>query len=132
MNKYLSWFITFQFINIAWVFFRANSWADAIKVLKGMAGLTGFYIPESYARLFNLQTVEGINDLSIVTATGGSLTNIILLIFAGIMVTLLFKNSTQLMEQIKPTWFWGFFVALLYFVSIFSMAKVSEFLYFNF
>ncbi|MDH4945508.1 MBOAT family protein, partial [Sulfurimonas sp. C5] len=33
MNSILAWFITFNFINIAWVFFRAKEWDDAIKVL---------------------------------------------------------------------------------------------------
>ena len=36
MNTILAWFITFNFVNIAWVFFRAKEWDDAIKVLKGM------------------------------------------------------------------------------------------------
>lgn len=36
---WLSWLITFNFINISWVFFRANEWKDAVKVLKGMLNL---------------------------------------------------------------------------------------------
>jgi len=36
MNTILAWFITFNFVNIAWIFFRAKEWDDAIKVLKGM------------------------------------------------------------------------------------------------
>ncbi|MGB6019807.1 MAG: MBOAT family O-acyltransferase, partial [Sulfurimonadaceae bacterium] len=36
MPNILAWFITFNFINIAWVFFRAREWDDAIKVLTGM------------------------------------------------------------------------------------------------
>ncbi|MCK5677310.1 MAG: MBOAT family protein, partial [Flavobacteriaceae bacterium] len=36
---WLAWFITFNFINIAWVFFRAREWDDAIKVLGSMFGL---------------------------------------------------------------------------------------------
>ena len=37
-NKFLAWFITFNFVNVTWIFFRANEWNDAIKVLKGMTG----------------------------------------------------------------------------------------------
>ena len=36
LNKFVAWFITFNFVNIAWVFFRAKEWDDALKVLKGM------------------------------------------------------------------------------------------------
>ena len=33
---WLAWLITFNFINIAWIFFRAKEWDDAIKVLGSM------------------------------------------------------------------------------------------------
>lgn len=36
LYKPLAWFITFNFVNITWVYFRAESWQDANKVLKGM------------------------------------------------------------------------------------------------
>jgi D-alanyl-lipoteichoic acid acyltransferase DltB (MBOAT superfamily) len=36
MPKLLAWFLTFNFVNIAWVFFRAKEWEDAVKVLSGM------------------------------------------------------------------------------------------------
>jgi len=39
MPKVLAWFITFNFINIAWVFFRAKDWGEAIMVLGGMVSL---------------------------------------------------------------------------------------------
>ncbi|MEE4464859.1 MBOAT family O-acyltransferase, partial [Azotobacter chroococcum] len=34
--KWLAWFVTFNFINITWVFFRAKEMDDALKVLAGM------------------------------------------------------------------------------------------------
>lgn len=40
MWTWLAWFITFNFVNIAWIFFRAKEWDEAIKVLKGMVGLS--------------------------------------------------------------------------------------------
>ena len=36
MPMLLAWFITFNFVNIAWVFFRAKEWSDALKVLRAM------------------------------------------------------------------------------------------------
>jgi len=35
----LAWFITFNFVNISWVFFRAKEWEDAVKVLRGMVNV---------------------------------------------------------------------------------------------
>ena len=39
MNKILAWFITFNFINITWIFFRAKDFESAIKVLGSMFSL---------------------------------------------------------------------------------------------
>ena len=36
MPAFAGWFVTFFFINITWVFFRATSMHDAVKVLKGI------------------------------------------------------------------------------------------------
>ena len=54
--NWLAWFITFNFINITWVFFRAENWSDANKVLQGMfaIGKDGY---------FNL-SIEFVNSLS--------------------------------------------------------------------
>lgn len=37
----LSWFITFMFVNIAWVFFRANNLQDAFQVVSCMFDISG-------------------------------------------------------------------------------------------
>ncbi|WP_236614013.1 MBOAT family O-acyltransferase [Nafulsella turpanensis] len=38
MGNFLGVFITFNFVNIAWVFFRAEEWSDAINILQAMFG----------------------------------------------------------------------------------------------
>ena len=52
----LAWFITFNFVNLSFVFFRAKGWKEAMKVLKGMFGLSGFMPADAYAN-FGLMTV---------------------------------------------------------------------------
>lgn len=42
MNKYVAIFITFNFVNIAWVFFRATSFDQALVILGNMFGFNGF------------------------------------------------------------------------------------------
>jgi D-alanyl-lipoteichoic acid acyltransferase DltB (MBOAT superfamily) len=39
MSPILAWLVTFNFVNFSWVFFRAQTLEDALKVLRGMAGL---------------------------------------------------------------------------------------------
>jgi D-alanyl-lipoteichoic acid acyltransferase DltB (MBOAT superfamily) len=48
----LAWFITFNFVNVAWVFFRAKEWEDAMKVLKGMFNLS------SESLKFNIEFID--------------------------------------------------------------------------
>lgn len=39
MPNWLGWFLTFNFVNVTWVFFRAQDLDDAFKVLRGMIDL---------------------------------------------------------------------------------------------
>ena len=43
-----AWATTFLFVVIAWVFFRATTLPAAISMLRGMAGLNGVVVPETY------------------------------------------------------------------------------------
>jgi D-alanyl-lipoteichoic acid acyltransferase DltB (MBOAT superfamily) len=43
LNKFLAWFITFNFINLSWVFFRAKSFDSAQKVLSAMFDFSSFF-----------------------------------------------------------------------------------------
>jgi D-alanyl-lipoteichoic acid acyltransferase DltB (MBOAT superfamily) len=36
MPDALAWLLTFAFVNVAWIFFRAHEWADAARVLRGL------------------------------------------------------------------------------------------------
>jgi D-alanyl-lipoteichoic acid acyltransferase DltB (MBOAT superfamily) len=132
MNKLIGWFITFQFVNIAWVFFRAESWQKAISVLKGMIGLNGMVLPEQYSKLLNNMNVHWVSDFPLFTQTNTSLESALLFIIVAFVIVLGFHNSIVISEKFKQNWFWAGFVSLLIIISILSMSKVSEFLYFNF
>ncbi|MCW1618827.1 hypothetical protein OLT89_02705 [Campylobacter jejuni] len=43
--KIISWFITFNFINIAWIFFRSENLQGAINLLKSMFGVIWVELP---------------------------------------------------------------------------------------
>lgn len=60
MNKYLAWFITFNFVNITWIFFRAKQWDDALKVLTGMFELKGIILPNKFSNTLAFLTQYGI------------------------------------------------------------------------
>ena len=95
MNKILAWFITFNFINITWIFFRAKEWDDALKVLKGMFGLSGIVLPN-----FLLAKLEFLSKYGVGFGVGGFIEkggdkSTFLFILFGFILVLLFKNSTK-------------------------------------
>jgi len=118
MPKLLAWFITFNFINIAWVFFRAKEWDDAIKVISGMLNYN------SYVLTYEKYLFE------------------IFFIIIGFVVVLFFKNAMELIKFLptkgklyfKPTLQFSIFASLAFVISLYFILTTenSEFLYFNF
>ena len=127
----LAWFITFNFINIAWVFFRAKTWHDAMRVLHSMFDFSTFikpFAPHISGFKSPMLTYLPVNVLYV---TFGSL-------IIGFILTLYFKNSNQLAEQFQNRttipYRWTLFSILLLGISLILTVvnTSSEFLYFNF
>lgn len=125
----LAWFITFNFINVTWVFFRAKEWNDALKVLHGMFfGTVVLPIPLAHKLDFlSKYGVEFGNWLSAVDADR----EIFVWILAAFVITLFFKNSMQMRNSFKPNFFY-MLPTIIFFLSIFIFYRKSEFIYFNF
>ncbi|OCL93283.1 MBOAT family O-acyltransferase [Arcobacter porcinus] len=133
MNTILAWFITFNFVNIAWIFFRAKEWDDAIKVLSSMFSLDNVVLPNplatklGYLKDFGVEFGGFIANLD----NDGGKTLIPMMFFAFILV-LFFKNSMEKRDSFKPNYKLAFLTAFCFIFGILSLNKVSEFLYFNF
>ena len=117
VNKYLAWFVTFNFLNASWVFFRAKEWEDAIKVLKGMSGM------------------NEINNISSLISFGGIaketfLVMVIITMFS--VYTFFAKNSNEMLLNFKYRQKDLVFSVALTVIAILQFSEVSTFLYFNF
>jgi alginate O-acetyltransferase complex protein AlgI len=131
MHAVLAWLITFNFINIAWVFFRAKEWDDAIKVLKAMVGLRGVEFSEKYAQKLVFLKEYGVEFTPWLHHISGNKS--FTWIFIAVIVVLVFKNSNQIIhEKFKPNIWYLSFSILLFFYAVSMLNRVSEFLYFNF
>ncbi|QKF78377.1 MBOAT family O-acyltransferase [Arcobacter defluvii] len=131
MNKILAWLITFNFVNIAWVFFRAKEWDDAIKVLKGMFGFNSVVFPEKYAPIFGFLNQYGIT-FDKVTIHIGDGNKSLAWILIGIFFILFYKNSIEKINVLEFNYKTLFLTFISLFISLLSLNKISEFLYFNF
>ena len=130
MPRWLAWFITFNFVNVAWVFFRAKTWSDAIKVLKGMAGMNGVMLSQGVAEKLAFLKQFGVSFGTLFFKYIHH--NIWLGVLALVVVTVVARNSNEMTRQFRPSrWSLSFVVAIMIY-TLLTMDKVSEFLYFNF
>ena len=134
MWTWLAWLITFNFVNIAWVFFRAKEWDDAIKVLKGMVSVDSVMISKQFAWFLNsLLQLPFYRFLG--TQHGFAYSaNTYLLILLGMFFVLYAKNSNSYLQTKKFQLHWIGFIILsfLSFLFLSIQADTSPFLYFNF
>jgi len=129
LPKAVAWFITFNFVNVAWVFFRARTWDDAMKVLNGM-----FHSPvilaESFRSSWQFLENVGIEFGQFMMHLGGHRATIIWLLAGFILIAA--KNSLELADRFKPGLRTYVYTVIMSLAAILSLSTTSEFLYFNF
>lgn len=132
--KALSWILTFMFVNSAWVFFRAHSFNDALKVLKGMTGFSGIKLPEQFATFFPSFSSYGIEFSRQILSTieTDSALKIIIWLGLGLTLALYTTNSADLTKNFRPSLSFLIISILIFFSSLYYLGGYSEFIYFNF
>jgi D-alanyl-lipoteichoic acid acyltransferase DltB (MBOAT superfamily) len=129
MHRFLAWFLTFNFVNIAWIFFRAKTWDDAIKVLAGMFGMSGVKLSKSGAKYGFLKD-HGVTFGDLFFRADHK--NVVYMIVITLAIAFAAKNSDQMTQAFRPNRMTAAFAILIALYALLSMNKVSEFLYFNF
>jgi alginate O-acetyltransferase complex protein AlgI len=115
--RFLAWGLTFVAVVVSWVFFRAESFADATAILQAMLGLNGVEMPNVSLSLARWVSQFGIKLIALV----------------GLLVSVLYLPNTQeLVYSLKPRAKWAVVVAGIFTASLLSLNQVSEFLYFQF
>lgn len=111
LPKVLALLLTFLFVNITWVFFRAESWNGSIEMLQRMffkvSGEEGFYL------------VSNFYDLPVWVAG---------------VVLLFLPNAIELGRRLKPTFTYLVLNVLLFLINVIYLNSIvkNDFLYFDF
>jgi len=138
MPKYLAWFITFNFLNIGNVFFRAPDFERAISILKSMFDTQHILVSDYLIRRMHYWGIstEKLNAYS--AAHSYVDIDAIVMLIVGFVIALAFRNSSQLsiqfngMQKISIVWYiWSTLLMALSFM-VMSFQTSTEFLYFNF
>jgi hypothetical protein len=144
--------VTFLAVVVAWVFFRAPTFAGAFNLLAGMAGLHGIVIPSGLE--FAVRPVRGVLDTLGVRFADTSGTTLVMTygwVMALLAIAFLFPNSQQILARVNPvleasadaagrrSWWewqpsplWALAIGCAAFIAIISITRVSEFLYWQF
>lgn len=127
---FLSWLLTFICIVIAWVFFRADSFTNALLLLKAMIGLQGIILPQTYATFLHKFNGFGIQFGSLHYLQGGIMQLGVVITLIGIVSVC--KNPHQILSDFNPTKKWAFVVAVIIVIALVNLNNATEFLYFQF
>lgn len=131
INSLIAWFITFNYVNITFVFFRANDWNDAMKVLQGMFGMSNIMLPGSLASKLSFMKQYNIEFGEWLLNIEGNIWTVFWLVM--VLISILFlKNSLNILNDFKSNYQRIVFASIAFVCSILSFNKISEFLYFNF
>lgn len=147
--------ITFVAVTVAWVFFRADSVSTAFCVIRAMLGQNGFALPEKFLQKFGVLAMQlqqwGV-DFHTMRYFEGS--NEVVYIVIALLMVWLTPNIMQMMDRSgpylnilakeeklpaapawliwRPSYFWAIVLVVCAVVSLLSLSRASEFLYFQF
>lgn len=117
----LCWFVTFNFLNCTWIFFRSENVQGAINLLKGMFGIVWVELPQKIRLPKLLANIDGRNDT-------------LIYIILAFIVCLCFSNSLKRLEQFSPNLWNAILTGVFFYYSLIMLASTpyTEFIYFNF
>lgn len=120
--KVVSWLLTFNVVNLAWIFFRAESTEKAILIIRSMFDFSSFVLPysKSLSKLsdsfMHQQSLLVLNDALNVLLC-------LILVFVGYRM----KPKSKLGNYVQVV-----LIASILAFSILNISSTSEFLYFQF
>ena len=116
MPRPLAQTLTFLFVVLAWVVFRARDLPSALKVWRG---------------LFSPADLR-FGSISVIVTPGFSVGEATVFLAALIVLCLMFKNAVQRHHTFRPNRLNLYETVILFVFSVLSMARISPFIYFNF
>lgn len=137
LPKLLAWLITFLVVLFSWVLFRADSLETGFGLIQVMLGIKGVVIPGTAAGKLSFLTRLGVQlqpwkELAYLPTLANQKVFAILTLGCLTLCTLTLPNTQQIVAQLKPTWWWAVGMGMMASLSLLSLNRVSEFLYFQF
>ena len=116
LPKFLCWLLTFNAVNIAWIFFRANSFDSAMNVVKAMFDVNRLVVPHSYAFKYSSKILVSSQDM---------------ISIIGCLIVSVIAFDKKYIERINVN-IVAIVISMFLLYSVLCMGQVTEFLYFQF
>ncbi len=132
--KFLSWLITFVFINLSWVLFRADTLQDVgrfFAALGNWQGLTGSATYSWFAPYYTTTLSFLVGKLHIASRYMAYIMAVPWMLVA-FYFSVLAKNTNERLARFRPTAWRAALCIGLFVWSVLALSNVSRFLYFNF
>ena len=133
----LCWILTFNFINLSWVFFRSESVSGAVDLIKGMVGMNGVVVPSGLQiylqKIIPFISIKTGELTSIISPSDNKTPILYLTIF--FLIALCCQNSINLSKKASQKYLANIFCSLLLtlaLIQIYASDYQETFLYFNF
>lgn len=146
LSYWFSRLITFAFVVIAWVLFRADNLGAGIEIIKSMVGINGFSVPISVASQLGLQSYTPALANHITEIPVGNLVVIFILAFFCAETHEIMSDYDPALEvygnELKPPRFsilkwnpsirWALIIIVISLIGILNIGAMNEFIYFRF
>lgn len=133
LHPAFSWLLMFGFVNLAWIYFRADSITDVHIILSKLLSFDFGAISAEMAAAFNQPEYAFLwSNLAPAFKAFYENINVVLYFAVAMGIVLALPNARHLAEKYVAKWWTPFVTAFLLVWCIFSFTGLSTFLYFNF
>ena len=132
-GRILAVFVTFLYVNVAWVFFRAPDLKEALALLKTIISCNFARINRNLAGCFHLDEFwYVIKVLHLDSWQYAHYILMVLMLLFALLLVFFAKTAVTVSGKIKPTVVNTVLLAVLFVWCVVTFSEVSTFLYFNF
>ncbi|MCL1874966.1 MAG: MBOAT family protein [Synergistaceae bacterium] len=132
LHPALNWLITFVFVNMTWIYFRADSIEQANQIIKSIFYFNFDSINDSIIESFRLPEFRAINKLFNVEVLWGPMIYMLFFVLFSLWAVSFTKNTYERAAKFSPTIISSCVSTILIVWCVLSFSEVSTFLYFNF
>jgi D-alanyl-lipoteichoic acid acyltransferase DltB (MBOAT superfamily) len=128
LNNFIAWFLTFNYINLTWIFFKIDNFQEALFLLKSMFTLEKIVLPIFLNKYFNFNFVEYGNVFPVLEDKNKT----IIFLIVSLFIIFFTSNNNQYIYNKKHKLKIALIAGIAFIISIIGINKTSVFIYFNF